>query len=120
MDRYSLTLSRTGLISRCQTRLCVTKIRENTTVWMGHCRSSGGVGVGAWVGIGDAALRTMLSQQDGVNIVNGAVKSVPYFSSLKNGHHGLCEVIMTVEHHAGGLGGASYPPPARRHPVMRL
>ncbi|MFP2365660.1 hypothetical protein ACLEXY_02975 [Enterobacter ludwigii] len=70
--------------------------------------SSGGVGIGAWVGIGDAALRTMLSQQDGVNIVNGAVKNVPYFSSLKNGHHGLCEVIMTVEHHAGGLGGASY------------
>ncbi|MFP2273194.1 hypothetical protein ACLEXX_01825 [Enterobacter ludwigii] len=70
--------------------------------------SSGGVGIGAWVGIGDAALRTMLSQQDGVNIVNGAVKNVPYFSSLKNGHHGLCEVIMTVEHHVGGLGGASY------------
>ncbi|WP_324280129.1 hypothetical protein SOP92_10440 [Enterobacter ludwigii] len=70
--------------------------------------SSGGVGIGAWVGIGDAALRSMLSQQDGVNIVNGAVKNVPYFSSLKNGHHGLCEVIMTVEHHAGGLGGASY------------
>jgi len=70
--------------------------------------SSGGVGIGAWVGIGDAALRSMLSQQDGVNIVNGAVKNVPFFSSLKNGHHGLCEVIMTVEHHAGGLGGASY------------
>ena len=70
--------------------------------------TSGGVGIGAWVGIGDAALRSMLSQQDGVNIVNGAVKNVPYFSSLKNGHHGLCEVIMTVEHHAGGLGGASY------------
>lgn len=70
--------------------------------------SSGGVGIGAWVGIGDAALRTMLSQQDGVNIVNGAVKNVPNFSSLRNGHHGLCEVIMTVEHHAGGLGGASY------------
>lgn len=70
--------------------------------------SSGGVGIGAWIGIGDAAMRSMLSQQDGVNIVNGAVKNVPYFSSLKNGHHGLCEVIMTVEHHAGGLGGASY------------
>lgn len=70
--------------------------------------STGGIGPDAWSGIGDAALRTMLSQQDGVNIVNGAVKNVPYFSSLKNGHHGLCEVIMTVEHHAGGLGGASY------------
>ncbi|MEX1839955.1 hypothetical protein KMW40_05935 [Enterobacter cloacae] len=44
----------------------------------------------------------------GVNLVSGAVKNVPYFSSLKNGHHGLAEVVMTVEHHAGGLGGASY------------
>lgn len=70
--------------------------------------SSGGIGIGAWVGIGDAALRSMLSQQDGVNIVNGAVKNVPYFSSLKNGRHGLAEVVMTIEHHAGGLGGASY------------
>ncbi|MHA0929999.1 hypothetical protein [Enterobacter ludwigii] len=44
----------------------------------------------------------------GVNLVNGAVKNVPYFASLKNGHHGLAQVVVTIEHHAGGLGGASY------------
>lgn len=44
----------------------------------------------------------------GVNLVNGAVKNVPFFASLKNGHHGLAQVVVTIEHHAGGLGGASY------------
>lgn len=44
----------------------------------------------------------------GVNLVSGAVKNVPYFVSLKNGHHGLAQVVVTIEHHAGGLGGASY------------
>lgn len=70
--------------------------------------STGGVGPGAWVSVGDAALRSQLSAAGGVNYVNGAVKNVPYFSNLKNGRHGLAEVVMTIEHHAGGLGGASY------------
>lgn len=70
--------------------------------------STGGVGPGAWVSVGDAALRSQLSDVGGVNYVNGAVKNVPYFSNLKNGRHGLAEVVMTIEHHAGGLGGASY------------
>ncbi|VAG26321.1 T7 tail fiber protein [Enterobacter ludwigii] len=70
--------------------------------------STGGVGHGAWVSVGDAALRSQLSDVGGVNYVNGAVKNVPYFSNLKNGRHGLAEVVMTIEHHAGGLGGASY------------
>lgn len=35
--------------------------------------TSGGVGLGAWVSVGDASLRTQLAAGGGVNLVNGAV-----------------------------------------------
>lgn len=71
---------------------------------------AGGCPVAVPVPSGSAAdVFLQLADPDkGVNLISGAVKNVPYFASLKNGHHGLAEVVMTVEHHAGGLGGASY------------
>ncbi|WP_234047599.1 phage head-binding domain-containing protein [Enterobacter ludwigii] len=44
----------------------------------------------------------------GINIIKNGVKSVPFFADLKNGSHGIVDAIMTIEHHSGGLGGASY------------
>lgn len=59
-------------------------------------------------GSASEVLLLLADPNNGVNLVNGAVKNVPYFASLKNGHHGLAQVVVTIEHHAGGLGGASY------------
>ncbi len=36
--------------------------------------TAGGVGLGAWVSVGDASLRSDLADDDGVDLVNGAVK----------------------------------------------
>lgn len=70
--------------------------------------STGGIGAGAWLSVGDATLRTSLAASGGVGLVNGAVKTVPYFSNVINGNHGLATMIRTVEHHAGGAGGITY------------
>lgn len=37
--------------------------------------STGGVGLGAWLSVGDASLRSNLAAEGGVSLVNGAVKS---------------------------------------------
>lgn len=36
--------------------------------------TSGGIGIGSWVGVGDVSLRSDLADDDGVSLVNGAVK----------------------------------------------
>ncbi|MDR9946242.1 hypothetical protein MX989_09135 [Enterobacter sichuanensis] len=43
--------------------------------------SSGGVGVGSWIGIGDASLRSMLASKDGYSLI-GEVQSVAGFNGM--------------------------------------
>ncbi|WP_379933136.1 hypothetical protein ACFC2F_23210 [Enterobacter sichuanensis] len=43
--------------------------------------SSGGVGVGAWIGIGDASLRSMLASKDGYSLI-GELQSVADFFGM--------------------------------------
>lgn len=70
--------------------------------------STGGVSSSAWMPLGDITLRTQLAAANGVNLVNGAVKTVPYFSNVISGSHGNITLIRTTEHHAGGSGGVTY------------
>lgn len=47
-------------------------------------------------------------ETSGINIIKNGVKSVKFFADIKTGSHGIVDLIMTIEHHAGGLGAATY------------
>lgn len=70
--------------------------------------TTGGVDATHWVNQSDLTLRSSLAATDGVNLVNGAVKTIPYFNNLITGSHGHVTLIRTTEHHAGGSGGVTY------------
>lgn len=70
--------------------------------------STGGISPGAWSPVSSSYLQSLLIAANGVNYVNGAVKTVATFSGVKSGSHANALYLVTVEHHVGGLGGASY------------
>lgn len=70
--------------------------------------STGGISPGAWSPVSSSYLQSLLIAANGVNYVNGAVKTVATFAGVKSGSHANALYLVTVEHHAGGLGGASY------------
>lgn len=57
--------------------------------------TSGGIGLGAWVSVGDASLRSALAGQNGVDLVNGAAKQddVDKLSIHTSGYVNVLEYI---------------------------
>ncbi|EOV0647716.1 hypothetical protein ACOIOT_003422 [Cronobacter turicensis] len=70
--------------------------------------STGGISPTAWSPASSSYLQSLLIAANGVNYVNGAVKTVATFAAVKSGSHANALYLVTIEHHAGGLGGASY------------
>lgn len=70
--------------------------------------STGGISPGAWSPVSSSYLQSLLIAPNGVNYVNGAVKTVATFADVKSGTHANALYLVTIEHHAGGLGGANY------------
>ncbi|MEM8183631.1 hypothetical protein Q4R69_18035, partial [Morganella morganii subsp. sibonii] len=60
--------------------------------------SAGGVGVGAWVSVGDASLRSELSADDGLSMIGGC-ESVNHLKSIRGNKHG--DQVFLKSYHAG-------------------
>lgn len=70
--------------------------------------NSGGIGVGAWVSVGDAALRGELNNSNGISLVGGSIYVVDSFASAKTSSPGRSLSIMTKGHTIPGVGSANY------------
>nr|WP_252408665.1 hypothetical protein [Escherichia coli] len=70
--------------------------------------TSGGVGVGAWISVGDAALRGELNNSNGISLVGGSVYVVENFASAKASSPGRSLTLTTKGHSTPGVGAAKY------------
>ena len=70
--------------------------------------STGGIGAGKWLSVGDAVLRTELSESDGATLVGGSSYVVDSFDDALHASAGNSKVIITRGHTTTGIGSATY------------
>ena len=70
--------------------------------------STGGIGAGKWLSVGDAVLRTELSESDGSTLVGGSSYVVDSFDDALHASAGNSKVIITRGHTTVGIGSATY------------
>ena len=78
-------------------------VPENSTP-----ESTGGIGAGKWLSVGDAVLRTELSEFDGSTLVGGSSYVVDSFDDALHASAGNSKVIITRGHTTVGIGSATY------------
>lgn len=70
--------------------------------------TAGGIGLGGWVSVGDASLRSELNGDNGIKIISGSEIIVDKFSDALLLSGVKSKIVRTLSHHGGEFGGASY------------